>query len=201
MTRREFMFELEDELAGLPLSEVNRITEYYDEIFNEALEDGKTEEEICAGLDNPQDIAGRVRAEIAFVRAEQKPSAKSMSTVFIVLLGILALPIGLPIAIAVFAVVFSLFVTVFALVVSLGATVFGLFAGGLVGIAYGISVIIQGNPLFGVGFVGASFILTGISVLGGFAVYYLFRVTIKGIARLCRGLYNWVQSRTMKGGR
>jgi len=200
MTRNDFFYELEGALAGLPQSEVNRILEYYDEIFDGALEDGKTEEEICEGLDNPEDIAGRVRAEIAFVRAEQQPSAKSISTVLVVLLGILALPIGLPIAIAVFAVVFAMVVTVFSIVVSLGAAMFGLFAGGLVGIVYGITLIIQGTPLFGLGTIGASFALVGISILGSFAVYYVFRAMFRLIARCCRGLYSWVVNRKNRRG-
>jgi len=195
MTQNEFFKQLHEALAGLPQSEVNRITEYYDEIFSGALDDGKTEEEICESLDTPEDIAGRVRAEIAFVRAEQKPSAKSMSTVLIVLLGIFALPIGLPIAIAVFAVVFSLLVAVFSIVVSLGATVFALFAGGIVGIVYGIVVIIQGGPLFGIAFIGASFVLVGISIFGGIGIYHLFRIMFRAIVRCFRSLYNWVGSR------
>jgi len=170
MTQNEFFEQLHKALAGLPQSEIDRITEYYDEIFIGALDDGKTEEEICASLDNPEDIAGRVRAEIAFVRAEQEPSAKSMSTVLIVLLGIFALPIGLPIAISVFAVVLSLLAVVFSIVVSLGATVLALFAGGLIGIVYGIIVMIQGGPLFGIAFVGISFILLGISIFGGIGI-------------------------------
>ena len=196
MTRDEFFMQLHEELAGLPRSEVNRIIEYYDEIFIGGLDDGKTEEEICLSLDNPKDIAGRVRAEIAFVRAEQQPSAKSMSTVLIVLLGILALPIGLPIAIAILAVVFSLLVTVVSVVFSLGVTGIALFVGGLAGVVYGITVIVQGGVLFGIAFIGASFIITGLGIFGSIGVYHLFRVTFRAIARCCRSLYNWVQNRT-----
>jgi len=195
MTRSEFFTELEAALAGLPQSEVGRILEYYDEIFSEALDEGKTEEEVCRSLDTPGDIAGRVRAEIAFVRAEQEPSPKSMSTVLIVLLGIFALPIGLPIAIAIFAVAFSLVITVLALVVSLGATFFALCAAGLVGITYGFSLLFSGLGLAGLGTIGASLVVVGVGFLGGFAVYYLCRAMFRLIARCCRALYNWVQNR------
>lgn len=201
MTQNEFFEQLHKALAGLPQSEIDRITEYYDEIFIGALDDGKTEEEICASLDNPEDIAGRVRAEIAFVRAEQEPSAKSMSTVLIVLLGIFALPIGLPIAISVFAVVLSLLAVVFSIVVSLGATVLALFAGGLIGIVYGIIVMIQGGPLFGIAFVGISFILLGISIFGGIGIYHLFRIMFRVIVRCFRALYNWVRTRSRRNNR
>jgi len=195
VTRSEFINEMESALAGLPHSEVSRITEYYDEIFNEALDDGKTEEEICEGLDKPEDIAGRVRAEIAFVRAEQEPTAKTMSTVLVVVLGIFALPVGLPIAIAIFAVLLALTVTVFAVVVSLGATALALFAGGIVGIVSGFVAIIQGLPLFGISFIGASFTLVGLSILGAIALFYIFRAMFRGIVRCCRTLYRWVVNR------
>jgi len=198
MTRNEFFQELESALAGLPRSEIDRISEYYDEIISEALEEGKTEEDICGSLDRPEDIAGRVRAEIAFVRAEQQPSAKSMSTVLIILLGIFALPIGLPVTLAVFSVILSIAVSVFAVVVSLGAAVFGIFAGGLVGIVYGLVLLIQGAPLFGIALTGASFVLVGISIFGGFAVYHIFRLLFRCIAKCSRALYNWVVNKSKR---
>jgi len=191
MMRNEFFQQLCEALQGLPQSEINRITEYYEEIFNEAIDEGKSEEEVCESLDTPQDIAGRVRAEIAFVRAEQEPSAKSMSTVLVVLLGIFALPVGLPIAIAVLAIVFSLIVTVLSLAVAFGATVIGLGAGGIVGIAYGIALLFSGSVVFGLGLIGASFVILALGVLGGLATYYAFRALFRLVIKCCRSIYNW----------
>ncbi|MDR0325492.1 MAG: DUF1700 domain-containing protein [Oscillospiraceae bacterium] len=200
MTRNEFLWSLNNALAGLPQSEVKRVTEYYDELFNEAMEEGKTEEEVCAGLGSPNDIAGRVRAELAFIRAEQQPTPKSMNAVLLVLLGLFALPVGLPLAIAALAVLFAMYVTVFALIIAGGAVMFALGVSGLALIAGGVAVIIGGAPLFGIGMIGAAFILMGISILGGVASYHITHVMLRGVVKLSRSIYDWAVSHTKKGG-
>jgi uncharacterized membrane protein len=200
MNRNEFLWALNNALSGLPQSEITRVTEYYDELITEAMDAGKTEEEACAGLGSPSDVAGRVRAEMAFIRAEQQPSAKSMNAVLLVLIGIFALPIGLPIAIAALAVLFGLFITVFAVVFSAFAVVFALGVSGLACIAGGVFVIIGGQPLIGAALIGAAFIITGLSILGGVAAFYITRAMIRGVVILSRSVYTWASGRTKKGG-
>jgi uncharacterized membrane protein len=200
MTRNEFLWALSNALAGLPQSEIKRVTEYYDELITEAIDEGKTEEEACAGLDKPEDIAGRVRAEMAFIRAEQKPTPKSMNAVLLVLLGIFALPIGLPIAIAALSVLFGLFVTVFALIFAAGATVFALGVSGFACIAAGVFVIVGGSPLFGIAMIGASFIVIGLSLIGGVLAVYITKFLVKGVVKLSRSVYAWVSGHAKKGG-
>ena|GEM_PF-216938 len=200
MTRSEFLWSLNNALAGLPQSEVQRVTEYYDELFNEALEEGKTEEEICAGLGSPDDIAGRVRAELAFIRAEQKPTPKSMNAVLWVLIGILALPVGLPLGVGALSILFGMFATVFALVFALGAVVFAFGVVGLALIVAGIAVIAGGGLWFGIALIGAAFFIIGLSMLGGVGASHAMRAMIRGVVKGSRAIYTWVSSRVKKGG-
>ncbi len=198
MTRSEFMWGLANALAGLPQSEITRITEYYDELFNEAIDEGKTEEEVCASLGNPDDIAERVRAEMAFVRAEQKPDAKSMNAVLLVIIGLFALPIGIPIAIALVSVMFGLFVAALAVVFAFGAAVVAVGIAGLACMVAGVAACAAGGAWFGIALFGAALILFGLSILGGVGSYSLVRAMLRGIVRLCRSMYNGVSER-LKG--
>jgi uncharacterized membrane protein len=200
MNRSEFLWALNNALAGLPQSEIKRAAEYYDELITEAMEEGKTEEEACAGLGSPGDIAGRVRAELAFIRAEQKPSPGSVKAVLWVLLGLFALPIGLPLGIAALSVLFGLIVTVFALIFAVCATVFALGVSGLACIAAGVAVIIGGAPLFGVALIGAAFVIIGLSILGCIAAVAVCRLMIRGLVKGCRAIYTWAAGRVRKGG-
>jgi uncharacterized membrane protein len=192
------MWGLANALAGLPQSEITRITEYYDELFNEALDEGKTEAEVCESLGSPEEIAERVRVEMAFVRAEQKPDAKSMNAVLLVIIGLFALPIGIPIAFALISVMFGLAVAALAVVVSFGAVVIALGAAGLGCFIGGIAIIVGGGAWFGIGMIGAALLLFGLCVLGGVGSFTLMRAMLRGIVRLCRSVYNGI-SRHLKG--
>ncbi|MDR1669247.1 MAG: DUF1700 domain-containing protein [Oscillospiraceae bacterium] len=198
MSRSEFMWGLANALAGLPQSEITRITEYYDEIFTEAIDEGKTEEEICESLGSPDDIAERVRAEMAFVRAEQKPDAKSMNAVLLLIIGLFALPIGIPVAVALVSVMFGLFAAVVAIVAAFGAVVIAVGAAGLACMVTGIAAFGAGEPWFGIAFIGASLLLFGLSVLGGVGAFNLMRVILRGMVKLCRLIYNGISER-LKG--
>lgn len=200
MTRNEFMWALSNALTGFPQSEISRVTEYYDELFNEGLDEGKTEEEICASLDKPEDIAERMRIELAFVRAEQQPTPKSMNAVLLILLGLFAVPIGIPLGAALLSVLFAMFVTVFALTFSFGAVVLALGVSGLAAVAAGVAVIAGGAPLFGIALFGAAFVLIGLGILGCLGTYYLTRAMMRGVVKLCRTLYNAVTNRKDKVG-
>ena len=195
MTRNGFMWALSNALAGFPQSEINRITEYYDELFTEAVEEGKTEEEICASLGKPEDIAEGVRVELAFVRAEQKPTPKSMNAVLWILLGVFAFPVGIPLAIALFGIIFGLFIAAFSIMVSFFAAAVALGAAAIAMLVSGIVIMVQGAAMFGLCSMGVSFILAGLSLLFGIGSFSLGRASLRGIVKFCRWAYEGISKK------
>lgn len=195
MSKAEFINALGRELNGFPPLEAHKIIEYYEELFADGLEAGQTEEEICANLDTPAEIAERVRIELAFVRAEQTPTPKAMNTVLLILLGVFALPIGLPLAFAVAMVLFAVFMVVISLIGSAVVVALALGISGIAALCSGVYLICIGLPLPGVAMLGTSLILISLGVIGTVGFIYLIRIVFRGIVKLFRSMYTGIHNR------
>ncbi|MDR1736824.1 MAG: DUF1700 domain-containing protein [Oscillospiraceae bacterium] len=201
MTREAFMNQLREQLHGFSPAEVSRVLEYYDELFSDSLEAGKTEEEICAGLDAPQAIAERVRVELAFARAEQAPSAKTVNTVLIILLSVFALPVGIPLAFALLMVLFAAAMVVFAIAIVCFTLVLAFGACGVVFVVFSVYTVFTGLPLHGFALLGAGLILSGLSLVFGVLGWKVMRSLLKGCVKLMRWMYSAVTRKNKKEAR
>ena len=63
MTRIEWENELKKNMKGLPESEQTRVLEYYNEMFADGIEFGKSEKQLIAEFGNPVDVAYRIMTE------------------------------------------------------------------------------------------------------------------------------------------
>ena len=115
MTKQELTFTLAEKLNGLPWEEVERSMEYYDEMINDRMEEGMSEEQAIAALGSIDEIAAQILADIPLsriVRAKIKPK-RSLRAWEIILL-ILGSPLWLSLLLAAFSVVLSLFASFWA---------------------------------------------------------------------------------------
>ena len=63
MTRIEWENELKKNMKGLPESEQTRVLEYYNEMFADGIEFGKSEKQLIAEFGNPSDVAYKILSE------------------------------------------------------------------------------------------------------------------------------------------
>ncbi|MCX4313469.1 MAG: DUF1700 domain-containing protein [Clostridia bacterium] len=63
MTKYEWDRELKKNIHRLPDDEIKRVLEYYDELFEDYIERGKSEREIIAEFGNPCDVADKILAD------------------------------------------------------------------------------------------------------------------------------------------
>ena len=63
MTRIEWENELKKNMKGLPEAEQTRVLEYYNEMFADGLEFGKSEKQLISEFGNPVDVAYRIMTE------------------------------------------------------------------------------------------------------------------------------------------
>ncbi|OWY37557.1 hypothetical protein CEK28_16130 [Xenophilus sp. AP218F] len=98
MTRKEFLQQLEQALAGLTPEAVREILADYEEYFNDALADGRDEAEVVAALGSPQKLARELKAQTHYRQWEQHRSFANLSRVIVSLagLGVLNLFLALP---------------------------------------------------------------------------------------------------------
>ena len=102
MTKAEYLERLRVSLALMPPEEREAQLAYYEELFDDMLEDGMSEAEAAAHLGAPEDVAETLLAEIPMstlvknrVQAQGKPSALT------VVLLVLGAPLWLPLLMAV----------------------------------------------------------------------------------------------------
>ena len=215
VNKMQFLRAVREKTVHLPPSEVNRLLEYYNEMIDEAVEEGLSEEEavdrlgtweeICAQIEEfrtsePQPIEA-IKEEPAKEPKnpipEKKPKKRISLPMWAVVLLILTSPVWgaivLSLSIAVFAVIVSLVVIGGALVISLFAVVRSLAVVGVVGIPAAVVLFFTGSIATGLLSLGGGLVCGGFAILGWFlflAFAKFFALSVKnlfcGICRLFR---------------
>ena len=125
MNRAEFLSALRAELERQYISGADNMTEYYDEMICDRMEEGMSEEEAVASLGSIEDIVNEAlidRPMTTIVRDRVKKSKdnaeKKGHGALWITLAILGFPVWFPLLIAAFAVGLSLYVTLWAVLIS-----------------------------------------------------------------------------------
>lgn len=192
MNKEQYIDELKQRLKGLDANDIEDAINYCEEYFDEA--GAGNEQEVIKDLGTPTKFAAQIRAESTIRRTARKTRESSRMTTAnsslrnlgIILVGICALPIALPLLIALAALVFALIITLLALA----------FAGILafIGILIGsIPLIISGflnfsNPGDAFIAIGSGCLSSGIAILVLILIYTVIKVLIplftQAIARI-----------------
>lgn len=183
MKRVEYLNRLSACLDGhLSSAEIKNAVFYYDELIMEAVEAGRDEEEVIASLGSVEEIVAQIKAEAFFQRAEQKGKMSGYLKAIIAVLGIFAVPIAVPLAIAVIAVIFSLLVALVSIVFSIFAVAFSIGIASIVLVGIGVAMFFSSNIPLGGSLIGAGMILAGITI---FAVMLSMKLT-----QICKILFS-----------
>ena len=185
MNRQEYLRILNKELRRLPRADREQALRYYEEYFEEA--GPENEQAVMEELGNPIDIANQIIRDLAIKKMEEpeKSVKHGFSAIWIVILGVFAAPIGLPLALAFAVVIFCLVFVVFVFVASFIFAGICLGAGGLLSLAAG------GYLLFhtfadGLSVIGSGLAAAGIGIFILYGSFYLGKLLFAGIARLFR---------------
>jgi len=183
LDNNKYLLKLEKHLKNLPPEDRADAIAYYSEYLNEAGPDGARQAE--ATLGTPAQVAAGIMADYAMRdMGEGQPKVKKgISAVWFAVIGVFALPIGLPIAIALFCIVLALFIVLFAVLFSLYAAAISVLVSGFATALLGCIILPQGlwSGLF---YIGGGLLALGIGIMLFIAVTALTRVSLKGIAKL-----------------
>ena len=160
-----FLLELKRGLEGFAEEDIQKFVDYYAEMIDDRIEDGKTEEEAVADLGDVNEIIEQIQMEMPLpklVRAKMQP--KHRLSAWEIVLIVLGFPIWGSLAISVIAIVLSLFVSLWAVLISLYAVPVSLAASAL-GCMFAVAVFaVQGF------FAQALFVLGAVLFLIGLAI-------------------------------
>lgn len=183
MTKKEFIEELKNGLCGLPEEDIRRSIEFYSEMIDDRIEDGKTEEEAVADIGSVKDAVAQIISEIPMSKLiKEKVKPKRRMCAWEIVLLALGSPIWISIIAALFAVVVSVYASIWSVAVSLWAAFAAFVGGSLGGIVSGIIFICTGSLLSGLAMIAASLVLAGLSIL----MFFGCIASTKGIAILTK---------------
>lgn len=175
MTKHEFISELQLRLKGIPENELLKSILYYEEMIDDRIEDGMSEEEAVADLGSVQSIADEILSVFsipALMKAKVADNKNSSSNEGLwLILMIVGFPIWFPLLTAFGAVIFSFYIVVWALIFVLYALLFSFGIGSLATFLAGsVLFFVRPFPTTLLAF-GASFCLAALAL-------FMFKPTI-----------------------
>lgn len=165
MNKAQFIAGLRQRLSQLPLSEIDKSAAYYEEMIDDMVEDGKTEEEAVAALEDIDVIAERILQETpihTLVKSKVKP--KGGWNALAIILIILGTPLWLPLALAFASIVFALYVVVWSLLLVFIVLVICMVFGGLAVLVASV-LLLSSTPGGALFLSGCALICVGLGIL------------------------------------
>ena len=205
MNRQDFIASLRRELSKLPPEEIADATEFYEEYFDEVLEnldvEGLTEEEAAGArakreaelvqeIGSPKSIANQIKAEYASkilegsdaASGEKQTVGHKLSAIWWVIIGICSAPVSIPVAIALVCAVCGVLTGMVGLIFGIFTALAALTAGSIAGIAIGISSLSISVPT-GVMFVGFGLMGMALAAAGLVGAFLIIREIVLALAR------------------
>ncbi len=100
MRKEEFLNELRKKLAGLPKDDVDSRVEFYSEMIDDRIEEGKSEQEAIAEIGNVDDIVNDIAKDTPFVKlVKEKVKPKRALQTWEIVLLVLGFPLWFPLAV------------------------------------------------------------------------------------------------------
>lgn len=197
MTKQLFLNELSAALHGLPREERYRTLRYYDELIDDRMEDGQSEEEAVSGLGEPEQVAREILGE------EEAPASTGKGRkVWLIVLLALGFPLWGSLLLAAVIVLLCVYLCLFLPAFVLGVLALASLAGAVVGVV-GTPFLILDVGLFAGGMpaglfqLGLAVALLGLAVLSALGFYFTGKATVKA----GRAIWRWIRRSFSKKGR
>lgn len=189
MKKNEFLEGLQERLCGLSETDRKRSLDYYEEMIDDRMEEGLTEEEAVAEVGTPATIAEEILKEMPLaklVKARVKPKQK-MSVGEIVLL-VLGAPLWIPLVLAAVMIVFAVYLVIWSVIVSLWAVELAIGGAALGLLSTFATGFAQGNVWAGLHMFGGALLCAGLAIFGFYGCLYLSKSLCVLSKKLFRGV-------------
>lgn len=199
MNKIDFINELKIRLGSLPEEDVQKSIDYYSELIDDYIEDGKSEEEAVESLGELDEIVSQIIADTPLpklVKAKVKNN-RALRAWEIVLL-VLGSPVWLSMLIAVFAVIISVYVVLWSVVVTLYSVVLSI---ALVTLVFLLGIFVsavKGLMINAVIFFALTLILAGLTILFFIGTNYFAKAMILVSKLIVKSIKNMFVRRSAK---
>ena len=195
MTKQEFLDELERRLAKLPKEERKERVAFYEEMINDRMEEWPTEEQAVAMVGTVDEVIQQILVDLPLAEVEEQmatPRRKLKGWQLICL--IVGSPIWASLLISVVAVLLAIYGAVWSVIIALWAIEIALGVGAIGTIASSILLIVQGNVVPGLAFMGIGFVCVGLTIF----MFYACKAATKGIWSISRQMVLALKKRSRR---
>ncbi|MBQ9209064.1 MAG: DUF1700 domain-containing protein [Oscillospiraceae bacterium] len=190
MNKEEFLYALNRKLFGLPPSEIEERLTFYSEMIDDRMEEGLSEEEAVAAIGSVDDIARQIIEEIPLSRIMRNTAVPRQGLkVWHIVLLILGAPIWLPLLVAAFAVVLTVYVVLWVLVVCMFIVALCLIVATVCSVPAAVLYATSGSISGAVFSIGAGLICAGLTIL----IIAVSVLAAKGVAKLAPKVINGIK--------
>ncbi len=183
MRKQEFLCTLKKRLSGLPNQDVEERLNFYSEMIDDRMEEGCSEEEAVLNMGSIDEIVTQIIADIPFTKiAKERLKPKRQLKAWEVVLLVLGSPLWVALAIAGFAVIFSLYAVLWAVLFAAWAVFVSLVCSVPVGLVEGLIFMGQGNGPTGFAMIGISLVCAGLAIF----MYFGCKAITKAIILLTK---------------
>ncbi len=182
MNKKTYLRRLRKALSGVEKEEKENLIGYYSELIDDGVESGKTQSEVCDGLESPERVAENFKRERG-TSGGRSGGKRGIGGVPILLI-VLGFPVWLPLLIVAFALAFALVIVLIAFVLAAFCVGLGFLAGGIYCIVMSFGLF-DGHALIAVVQIGIGIAFIGIGLLFLTGVF-------PGICRAIASLFGWI---------
>ena len=184
MNKKEFFALFRQELSGLPKEDLDERAAFYDEIINDKMDEGKTEEEAIAELGSVKTIVDQIADETSLVKlVKEKYKLKRSLRGWEITMLILGFPLWFPIALVGLVLALVLYVVLWILVLVPGIASIASIGYGVICFIAMFANIASGDPYLL--YLGVSIGSIGVGIMLIPAAIY----SVKGFIKLTRLIF------------
>lgn len=178
MNKQEFLTSLRARLNGLPQEDIDERINFYEEMINDRIDDGKSEEEAVADIGSVDQIVEEIAQDTPLtklVREKIKPKRKLKAWEIVLL--ILGFPLWFPLLLTAVILAFVFYLLIWVLVIVCYSVELALAASSFAGLIAFVAYLANGN--FNLMSIGVAIMAGGGAVLFIFACYGATKATLK----------------------
>lgn len=178
MTKNMFLNELRRRLVGLPQDDLDNRISFYEEMIDDRISEGKSEEEAVADIGSVDDIVKQIANETPlFKLVKERTKPKRSLKAWEIVLIVVGFPLWFPLLITAFVLTLVAYILIWVLVIVSYSIELALAASSIAGFIAFFAYMINGTMNYQA--LGAAIMCLGAAILFYFACIGATKITIK----------------------
>lgn len=193
MTKKQFLDELRSKLVGLPKADIDERISFYEEMINDRMDEGKSEEEAVNDIGTVDEVIKQIAKDTPLVSlVKHKMTPKRRLRGWEVVLIILGFPLWFPLLITGLVLLFVGFILMWTGAIVTYAVETSLIAACFMGLlSFFLGYFDGGGITANLPYLGISMMCFGGAIMFGFACYGVTRGMIKATRGMFIGIKSW----------